>query len=522
MEEQAILIELDQKPQYPMKSPVGTPDACPKIKPIDRDQSAFVSLWVENLVPADDKVRAIWDLTGRLDLSRLYEKIVSREGSAGQAAEDPRLLVAIWVWSYSEGVSSSRQVEHLIGQEPALMWLCGLGRISHATLANFRKDHKTELDELFTQVLGILETAGAVTLERVMVDGTKIQAQAGIDTFRREGTLRANLEKARAVVEQMANPDAQSTVTGTTKRSLAVRDRAARQRLERMEDALKELEKVQGRKKSAEEKEGARISLTEPEARLMKHGDRAIRPSYNAQLATDAECKAIVTAHLTQDANDMDSLEPAIDLVKQNTGREPEQVVADGGYTTRANITAMKERDIDFIGSLGDQAARQAAAVTARGIAAGFSSQFFILQPGSKTLQCPAGKQLQYMRQNTVRGDLYHRYQATGGDCAACVYRKQCCPGQPEKGRAVALRVGEAADIAAFRQKMEGEEAKKVYRQRGEVAEFPNAWIKEKIGLRKFSLRGIVKAGIELTWACLTYNVMLWIRHSRESSPTAA
>ena len=59
---------------------------------------------------------------------------------------------------------------------------------------------------------------------------------------------------------------------------------------------------------------------------------------------------------------------------------------------------------------------------------------------------------------------------------------------------------------------LEAAPARGIYRQRAEVAEFPNAWLKEKIGLRKFSLRGMVKAGIELTWACLTYNVMLWIR----------
>ena len=206
-----MLIELEERAGTAENRMESRPSA-PKIKPIDRDQSAFVSLWVENLAGGDDKVRAIWDLTGRMDLSRLRGKIVSQEGAAGQAAEDPRLLVAIWVWSYSEGVSSSRQVEHLIGQEPALMWLCGLRTISHATLANFRKDHKAELDELFTQLLGMLETAGAVKLDRVMHDGTKIKAQAGGDTFRREGRLRANLEKARTVVEQMANPDAACVV----------------------------------------------------------------------------------------------------------------------------------------------------------------------------------------------------------------------------------------------------------------------------------------------------------------------
>jgi hypothetical protein len=254
------------------------------------------------------------------------------------------------------------------------------------------------------------------------------------------------------------------------------------------------------------------VSGSEPEARMMKHGDQAIRPSYNAQISTDAESKAIVAAQLTQDANDMESLEAAMDLVQQNMGREPEQVVADGGYTTRDNIVAMKQRGIDFIGSLGDPAARQAAAVKARGIDPRFAPQFFILQPETNTLCCPAGKQLRYVRRNRVRGDLYHRYQAAGSDCSACAYRSQCCPKKPEQGRAVALRVEEAADIAEFRRRMETEQARGTYRQRAEVAEFPNAWLKEKIGLRKFSLRGMVKAGIELTWACLTYNVMLWIR----------
>jgi hypothetical protein len=369
---------------------------------------------------------------------------------------------------------------------------------------------------LFTQLLGILETAGAVKLDRVMHDGTKIQTRAGADSFRREGTLQANLEKARKVVEQMANLD-----TEATPRQRAARQRAAREHTERLEAALEELEQLRADKNEAD-KAQVRVSTTEPEARIMKHGDHAIRPAYNAQITTEAESKAIVAASLTQHANDMHSLEPAIDLVKKNMGREPEQVVADGGYTTRDNIRMMKERDIDFFGSLGDQTARQAAAVKARGIDQRFAPQFFILQPETKTLQCPAGKHLKYVKQNTVRGDLYHRYRAGGSDCSSCQYQPKCCPKHPEKGRAVALRVEESADIAGFRNKMETAEAKAIYRQRSEVAEFPNAWIKDKIGLRKFSLRGKVKAGIELTWACLTYNAMLWIRLCRGRELTAA
>lgn len=63
-----------------------------------------------------------------------------------------------------------------------------------------------------------------------------------------------------------------------------------------------------------------------------------------------------------------------------------------------------------------------------------------------------------------------------------------------------------------MRRRMETPEAKAIYRQRGAVAEFPNAWIKDKIGLRKFHVRGRTKAAAEAVWACLTYNVQIWIR----------
>ena len=183
----------------------------PKIKPINRKQSVFLPLDVENLVGADHKVRAIWTLSGLFDLSELLERIKSRQGETGQGAEDPRLLLSIWIYAYSEGVSSSREVADRLQHEPGLMWLAGLRTISHATLSNFRKDHKKVLERVFVELLGILETAGVVKLDQVMHDGTKIRTQAGADTFRREKTLEKNLEKARVVVEQLGNPDTNSS-----------------------------------------------------------------------------------------------------------------------------------------------------------------------------------------------------------------------------------------------------------------------------------------------------------------------
>jgi len=59
---------------------------------------------------------------------------------------------------------------------------------------------------------------------------------------------------------------------------------------------------------------------------------------------------------------------------------------------------------------------------------------------------------------------------------------------------------------------MTTEAARQVLKKRGPVAEFPSAWIKEKLGIRKFRLRGMAKAKTEAMWGAFTYNVQQWIR----------
>ena len=81
----------------------------------------------------------------------------------------------------------------------------------------------------------------------------------------------------------------------------------------------------------------------------------------------------------------------------------------------------------------------------------------------------------------------------------------------------------ENVEVAAFREKMKTEAAKAIYKKRGPVAEFPNAWIKDKLGIRKFRLRGMAKAATEALWGAFTYNVQQWIRLSwRPKLMTAA
>ena len=116
-----------------------------------------------------------------------------------------------------------------------------------------------------------------------------------------------------------------------------------------------------------------------------------------------------------------------------------------------------------------------------------------------------------YLRESRKRGEVYRQYQAGGGDCAACANQKRCCPPRAA-ARLISIRLSENAEVKAFRAKMDTPEAKSIYRQRGPTAEFPNCWIKEKLGLRKFRLRGMAKARVEALWAVLTYDVQQWAR----------
>jgi transposase len=479
-----------------------------KLRSPNREQLKAVTIDVEHLVPLTHKARAIWYLTGKMDLSAFFLGLSSVAGGRGRRPWDPRLLLSVWLYALSEGITSSREIARLMEWEPGLMWLGAIEPVNHTSLNDFRKSKKEALDEVFTQLLVMLEGEGLVDLERMMLDGTKVAAQAGRDTFRREKTLQKRLEEAREVVRQLGR-QGESEAQGLRQ---AAQERAAREQERRLEQAVKEMESLQGEKKTAAKKAAVRVSLSDPEARLMKHGDGAIGPAYNVQISTDAKEKVIVGMQVNQCSGDAPALEKALEDVQERMGRAPQQVVVDGGYTSKDNIILAEARTLDLIGSLGDRGRRVANAYKSSGIGPGFESSAFVQIEGTNSLQCPAGKQVPYIRQSQKKQTRYAQYQAQAADCTACVMKSQCCPKSEGKGRTVSVVVKEAEAVTAFRQKMGQEKAKAIYKLRGAVAEFPNAWLKDKINLWKFRLRGLAKVTTEALWACFTYNMMVWER----------
>lgn len=481
----------------------------PRVKPVERSQSFWRPVVVEELVGAEHPVRAIWALLGELDLSSYYRRIRAVEGVAGRERTDPRVLLALWVYAYGEGVSSAREISRLCEYSPAYQWLCGLEAVNYHTLSTFRVEHKEELEQLFIDLLALLSSEGLISLESVMQDGTKIGAQAAGKSFRREQTLAEHVEAAQQRVAELSDEQQGEEVSSKMR---AARNRALRERQERLKLAQQELEKVRALKQAAQKQE-ARVSLTDPEARVMKQANGGFAASYNLQLTTTEQEKIIVGMGVSQSGTDAAELTPAMERVAENLGAQPTQVVADGDYTNRANIIKMAALGVDFIGALGERKSQSAAKFAERGVASEFQGQAFSYDEQSDSYLCPNQKKLAYESKDKVEGAIYYYYRAAATDCAACPYKQQCCPQNEREGRKLMRKVEDDV-VVAFREKMATEAAKQIYKRRSEVAEFPNLWLKEKMRLRKFRLRGLVKVTMEATWACLSYNIQQWIRLS--------
>src|ERR1700682_4706080 len=417
----------------------------PLIRPINRQQMSWRAVDVERLIGEEHRARAIWTLVGRLDLSRFYEGIESSVEQGGRPAFDPQLLISLWVYAYSEGIGSAREVARRCEYDPAFQWLTGLEEVNYHTLASFRVERQKELDELFTQLLAALSKEGLITLEQAMQDGTKIKALASTRSYQREATDQGHVKRARQRVAEMGDPRTEEA----SPKAKQAQARARREQQERLESALEELEKLQAGKKGEKAKNKARVSTGDPVARVMRHPDRGLALSYNAQISTDAAQGLIVGVAVTQEANDSAQLVPAVDRIENQLKQTPKQMVADGGYTTRDNIEKMAGRGVDFLGSMGR-------GEPARGVTAlhRLPPSAFLYDGEQDRYLCPEGKFLRYEGRLRVEpGLISYRYEAKRKDCQSCIRKPECCPENQKRGRSV-TRLEETATVIAFREKM--------------------------------------------------------------------
>jgi transposase len=484
-------------------SAVAVGNGKPRFHTIDREQSFFTAVDVDALIEEDHPARAVWAVISQLNLQGFSEAARAVEGSAGRSTIDPCLLASLWIYAYSQGVGSAREISRLCEYHPAYRWLTGVERISGHTLSDFRVQHKTALEKLFVEVVGVLTSEGFVKLTRVMQDGTKVRAHAAADSFHRQPTLEQHLADARAQYAALSQ-------SGENQESAPVREarlRGVRQRQERLTEAVRQV-----RQRVAESGAEERVSSSEPQARMMKQPDGGFAPSYNVQTTTAAEGKAIVSLEVTQAGNDFDQLAPALDRLERTLESKPEQAVVDGGYINQQNLLETATRGVELIGPIPSSDAKAAQCYERAGVQEEFYRERFRFEAAENCYYCPRGVRLSY--QGKTKGGLVvlSKYQARARDCAACACKADCCPKNQKSGRSV-QRSEYHQEIQAFQQRMALQEKQQIYRQRSEVAETPHLWMKAKFQLRRFHVRGLIKAGQEALWAALTYNIVLLLRY---------
>lgn len=504
-----------EPPSNASARPQPAPDAPRRFRHIERNQPGWRIVDLERMLDESHPARAIWDFLGGLDLSRFEEKVRSVEGRAGRDAWPPRLLIAIWIYAYSRGISSAREIERQCEWEPGLQWLTGLQVVNHHTLSDFRVEQGEAMKQFFEQVLTRLLMNKLITLERVTVDGTKVRAHVNKKTFSKPAKLRAHQDE---VQKHLAAIEADEARQELSARQQAARQRAARERVERVQEALAEAVELAANKKHEKDKEPS-VSYTDPDARFMKTSDRGLAPAYNVQLVTDSANGLIVDVAVSKQPSDAAHLAPALERVEAAASKLPGSVIADGDYTNRKSIIEAAEKGVEFIGSWGNTPANRPGC----GIDPRFAASAFKRDEAAQELVCPQGKRL-------VQISTYHKegnavrdvFAASREDCQACEMRPYCTPNNKMDKHGRAVTIGREDDrVESFLARMETEEAKTIYKTRAPIAEFPNAWLKTKLNWVRVRSRGLKRVAAEAIWPALTYNLQRYFAITRAQAQPA-
>jgi transposase len=353
-------------------------------RPWKIDEAQLLPPSVQDYVPKGHLSRLIVALVREeLDLSAISGSYTS---VLGQPPFDPRMMTALLLHGYASGIYSSRRIGRAAVERADFMMIVAGDPPDFRTISEFRRRHLPALAALFVQVLKLAERAGLVKLGHVALDGTKIKANASKHKAmsyermkKREAELAAEVERWLKAAEAadaeedklygdkrgdempawVADKEKRLATIRAAKAELAAEAKAAAAEEARRRAAADEQRQAQEGKKSGRtpappksEPDGkAQRNFTDPESRILKTKDGYIQ-GYNAQAAVDATAQIIVAHTLSNNGSDQAQFAPLLDAIKANLKRNPDEVSADAGYCSAANLARLGRRRIKgYIGT---------------------------------------------------------------------------------------------------------------------------------------------------------------------------
>jgi transposase len=350
-------------------------------RPWNPDQSWLLPPSPRDWLPEDDLVYFVLDTVTDLNLSAIIRKYDQEE--RGFPPFHPRMMVTLLLYSYTQGVFSSRRIMKRCERDAAWRVIVQNDVPNFRTISDFRKLHLKELEGLFVQVLRLCQEAGLVKLGHVALDGTKIKANASRHKAMSYGRMKEEEKRLRKEIRQLLS-EAESTdaaedkAYGPDRRGDELPEELARResRLKKLREARKALEdkakqaaeeERQRRDKKATKRGGpskdggkpepakavpddkTQYNFTDPTTHIMKANNKGFDQCGNAQAAVDRENQIILAADVTNEPNDKRQFKPMVKQTKRNVGRGQRigRLSSDTGYFSEENAEWAEQQELD-------------------------------------------------------------------------------------------------------------------------------------------------------------------------------
>lgn len=145
-----------------------------KFRTANYEETLKQTIRLEEALPADHLARFVVEIIGQLDLSKIYGQYAPKGG----VAIAPEILLGLLFYGYATGIFSSRKIEIASYENIPMRYIAGGQHPDHDTIAHFRKTFLVQIKELFVQILVVAEAAGVLKLGNISLDGSKIHADA--------------------------------------------------------------------------------------------------------------------------------------------------------------------------------------------------------------------------------------------------------------------------------------------------------------------------------------------------------
>jgi hypothetical protein len=391
------------------------------------------------------------------------------------------------------------------------MYIAQMNCPNFRVLSDFRKDNPEFFHHCFKQTVQLAMMLGLASLGHISLDGSKFKASSSKHKAMSYGRLKEKekllTQEIEELIAQAKRCDKEEDRAYKDKNGYELRDdlKFKEERLAQIKEAKEALEKREEELnpgKMIEDKK--QISFADQDARIMgKKGDFDYR--YNPQISVDADNQIIVGQHVSQNANDKKELEPALEMVKDVTGKLPEKLSADNGYMSGDNLQAVQTQSVDIYIATNKSEKKNKTSIedSSRRLV----KSDFQYHESENCFTCP-GEQKLVMISETSEG--VRTFQGKLQVCKECSYKDQCCRSKNGVARTIT-----SDDKESLRQemnaKMEEADSKEIYRKRKVIVEPVFGQIKNT-GFRGFSLRGKEKVAGEFSLVCATHNIKKMIR----------